>query len=262
MPVRLRRPSPALVLAAVALFVALGGPAQARKLLDGGDIRRGTVTSKQVADRGLKTRDLSRNTVRKLRTPPFGSVGGRQIKDSSIGAADLLTGAVTAPALAPDSVVSNSVVDGSLRGMDLGGGTIESTHIGNGQVRKPDIGTGAVGASEIQPGAVAGSEVLDGSLAVADLAVAQGTGTFGDLEPPLAAGTCTGVPSPAAQALPEGETLLDDVILPGRAAGWPGELALRAQPLDAGGVEVFACNTGKAPVEVAGLGFRWIALAG
>ena len=56
----MRRPSPASVIAPSALFVALGGPAQAARLIDGDDIRKGTVGSKQVKDRSLKPRDLSK----------------------------------------------------------------------------------------------------------------------------------------------------------------------------------------------------------
>ena len=43
-----RRPSPAMVVALIALFVALGGPAQAKRVIDGGSIRKGTITSKQI----------------------------------------------------------------------------------------------------------------------------------------------------------------------------------------------------------------------
>src|SRR5262245_2774117 len=65
-----RRPSPALIIALVALFVALGGPAQARRLINGHDIRKGTVTSRQVKDHSLTTGDLRPSAVRSLRTTP------------------------------------------------------------------------------------------------------------------------------------------------------------------------------------------------
>ena len=57
-----RRPSLALVVALLALFVALGGPAEAQRLLGKGD-----VNSRVVKDRSLKLRDLSKRTVRDLR---------------------------------------------------------------------------------------------------------------------------------------------------------------------------------------------------
>ena len=48
-----------MLIALLALFVALGGPAQARKLINGADIRKGTVRSAQIKDRSLTERDLS-----------------------------------------------------------------------------------------------------------------------------------------------------------------------------------------------------------
>ena len=57
---RPRRPSAALVVALLALFVAVGGPAEAARL----------IGSKDVKNRSLKTEDLSRKAVKTLRTTP------------------------------------------------------------------------------------------------------------------------------------------------------------------------------------------------
>jgi hypothetical protein len=84
---RLRRPSPALVIALVALFVVLGGTATAASLINGKRIKPGTITAKQIkkstitSDRiknGTLTRsDLSSATVNALRgaTGPAGPAG-------------------------------------------------------------------------------------------------------------------------------------------------------------------------------------------
>ena len=53
-----RRPSAALVVALLALFVAVGGPAEAARL----------IGSKDVKNRSLKTEDLSRKAVKTLQT--------------------------------------------------------------------------------------------------------------------------------------------------------------------------------------------------
>src|SRR5687767_1908207 len=105
----MRRPSPATVIAIVALFVAAGGPAQAAKLIDGGDIKQGTVGSKQIKDRTVARRDLTREAVRTLKATP----------DGSIGAAKLADDAVTTRALAPGSVLTGTVGDNSLTAADL-----------------------------------------------------------------------------------------------------------------------------------------------
>ena len=44
-------PPHAMVVALAALFVALGGPAQAAKLIDGKKIKKNSITSKQVKRR-------------------------------------------------------------------------------------------------------------------------------------------------------------------------------------------------------------------
>ena len=65
-----------MLVALLALFVALGGPAQARHLIDGKDIRSGTVASAQIKDRSITTRDLSPDTVRALRVTADASIDG------------------------------------------------------------------------------------------------------------------------------------------------------------------------------------------
>jgi len=130
-----RRPSPALVIALLALFVALGGPAQARRLIDGKEIRKGTVRSRQVKDHSLSTRDLSRAAVRSLRRTP----------DRSVTAAKLADGAVTAGKLAPGSVTGAAVADGSISGADILDGTLTTLDVtryaGRFRVLPEDIGT-------------------------------------------------------------------------------------------------------------------------
>jgi hypothetical protein len=126
-----RRPSPAMVVALIALFVALGGPAEAKKrLMDGGLIRKGTVTTRQIKNGSVAKADLSKAAVRSLTATPANSVGSAQIVDGSVLAADLgagsvgpgqlTTGAVTASKLAGDSVGGGSVANGSLQTVDIG----------------------------------------------------------------------------------------------------------------------------------------------
>ena len=55
-----RRPSPAMVVALIALFVALGGPADARKLLDGKLLRKGSVTGRAIKDHSIAKADLTK----------------------------------------------------------------------------------------------------------------------------------------------------------------------------------------------------------
>jgi hypothetical protein len=125
-----RRPSPAMVVALIALFVALGGPAQAKRLIDGNSIRKNTITSRQVKNGSLAKADLSKTAVRSLSATPGNSVRSAQIADGSVlapdlglgsvGAGQLQPGAVTASKLAADSVGGGSVANGSLQTVDIG----------------------------------------------------------------------------------------------------------------------------------------------
>ena len=64
---RLRRPKFSTVIALVALFAVLGGSAYAAKnVINGKDIKKGTVTTKAVKDGTLKTKDLSSKAKTKL----------------------------------------------------------------------------------------------------------------------------------------------------------------------------------------------------
>lgn len=119
-----------MVVALIALFVALGGPAQARRLVDGGSIRTGTITTKQIKNGSVAKADLSKTAVRSLTATPASSVRSAQIADGSIlapdlgigsvGANQLATGAVTASKLAADSIGGGSVANGSLQTVDVG----------------------------------------------------------------------------------------------------------------------------------------------
>jgi hypothetical protein len=125
-----RHPSPAMVVALIALFIALGGPAQAKRLIDGGSIRKGTITTKQIKNGSVAKADLSKAAVKSLTATPANSVRSQQIADgsvlapdlgaASVGAAQLQPGAVMASKLAGDSVGGGSVANGSLQTVDIG----------------------------------------------------------------------------------------------------------------------------------------------
>jgi hypothetical protein len=119
-----------MVVALIALFVALGGPAQAKRLIDGGSIRKGTITSKQIKNGSVAKADLTKAAVSSLTATPASSVRSAQIADGSVLAPDLglgsvgqgqlAPGAVSASKLAADSVGGGSVANGSLQTVDIG----------------------------------------------------------------------------------------------------------------------------------------------
>ena len=58
-----RLPSPATVIACIALVGAWGGPALADALITGADVRNGSLTSRDVKNKSLSGRDLRSNTI-------------------------------------------------------------------------------------------------------------------------------------------------------------------------------------------------------
>jgi hypothetical protein len=109
-----RRPSPALVLAAIALVVAVVGEAQAAPrtktvvIVRKGQIAKGAVTANALAQGAVHPKALA-----------AGAVGGAAIKP----------GAVNGAAIAPDSVGSGQLAPGSVYGGALGEVTLHSAAI-------------------------------------------------------------------------------------------------------------------------------------
>lgn len=124
-----RRPSAALIVALLALFVALGGPAQAAHLINGKLLKKGTVTGKAVKNRSLGVRDLSRPSIRKLQATPKGSITEAQ----------LANGAVTPGKLAPGAVGSAAIAAGGVSSGNIAGGAVGSPQVADGSLDARDI---------------------------------------------------------------------------------------------------------------------------
>ncbi|MEA2340363.1 MAG: hypothetical protein QOG11_440 [Solirubrobacteraceae bacterium] len=107
------RPSPAMVVAVIALVVALGGTGYAASQL------------------------------------PPNSVGRKQLRDGAVGATKIRTNAVGATQIRADAVRSKQVQDGSLTAKDLAPGVVPKSA---GQVRQASgdpVPAGAVGAASV-----------------------------------------------------------------------------------------------------------------
>lgn len=218
-----RRPSPATVIALIALFVALGGPAQAARLVSGPQIR----------NRSISTIDLNRGTIRFLRQVPARSVRTAQIVDGQVLARDLAAGAVT----------SAGVADGSLRGGDLAGGTVGAAQ----------LAPGAVTASRLSAGSVSGASLADGTLQTVDIGSFAGSvqvaPNFSQFTAVGAAGSCQTavVTAPTAVAQPQ-PNIADDVIIVTPPVGWPDQLVVTGIPGAGNQLRIAVCNASNAPI--------------
>jgi len=216
------------VIAGLALFVALGGPAEAQRLLSGSDIKKNSITSKQVKDRSLEAKDLSGKARRSLTATPQGS-----ITDAQIGA-----GAVT----------SRAVADGTLTADDLANDAVGTEEVADNAVGQSEIRNNGVGATEIADQSIDGGEIIDGGLRARDVARFSGT-----LEARFAVGTPPGIPANDCVAAVVTNSAADvanadiseDLILVSAGAGWPTKLSYHVK--NGSGSEkdksfLFACN--------------------
>jgi hypothetical protein len=119
-----RRPSPALLLAFVALTIAVVGQAWAAPaktkvvVVRKGQIAKGAVGAKALAKGAVRPRALA-----------AGAVHPKALAAGAVGAAAIRPGAVGAAALAPDAVTSGALATGSVYGGALGEVTLHSAAI-------------------------------------------------------------------------------------------------------------------------------------
>jgi hypothetical protein len=126
------RPSPALVIACVALFAALTGSAIAA------GVGKNTVRSPQIVDGTIRTVDL---------------------RDNAVAAGKIAPDAVDTTEIAENGVDSSDVAPESLTAADLGAASVTSSEVADQSLTANDLGPDSVGSSELQAGAVRASEL-------------------------------------------------------------------------------------------------------
>jgi hypothetical protein len=126
-------PSPAMVVACVALIVALGGSAYAA-------LSKNSVKSKQIAPKAVKTSELAKAAVK-----------GSKIADRAISEAKLLDGAVTSAKIADETISSADLGPLAVKIADLG--VVVNSRYADAPL--PDDGTRASAVAECPAGQVA-----------------------------------------------------------------------------------------------------------
>jgi hypothetical protein len=206
-----------MVVALLALFVALDGPATAARLIDGRSIKKNSVTTTQIRNGSLGTQDLSKKAIKSLQVTPWGSVGAQQLR----------AGAVTARAVGAKAVDGTKLADGA---------------VGNGALAPQ-----AVTPTKLADGAVGAAAVADGGLQTKDLGDFYGSVSV-DFDP-FPANTCQVAkdiaPQPSAPA--QGNVIADDVVSVSAGPGWPDPIVVSGNPGAGNTLRIVACRVGGTP---------------
>jgi hypothetical protein len=128
------RPSPALVIACIALFAALTGSAIAA------GVGKNTVRSPQIVDGTIRTIDLRDNAVAAGKIAPD-AVDTTEIAENGVDSSDVAPEALTSADLGAASVTSSEVADQSLTANDLGPDSVGSSELQAGSIRASELGT-------------------------------------------------------------------------------------------------------------------------
>ena len=143
------RPSPALAISLVALFVALSGSAvalQGKNSIDHNDLRKHVVhrgkihnqavTSAKVADESLLATDLA-----------LDSVTSAEIATNAVGLAEIATSAVGAAEIAANAVDQDEIENGSVGTSELAGGAVTVSKL-NGVTATFNLDFGSIAADD------------------------------------------------------------------------------------------------------------------
>jgi hypothetical protein len=118
MPTRLR-PSPAMVVALIALFASLSGIAWAANTVGSGDVIDNSLQSVDLKDNAaVKSADVVNDTV------VGGGLAAADLKSGSVGTSEVAADSLGAGDLAPGSVGSSEVANDSLTGADVSEATL------------------------------------------------------------------------------------------------------------------------------------------
>ncbi|MEX2108761.1 MAG: hypothetical protein WD827_07735 [Solirubrobacterales bacterium] len=150
---RNRRPSPALVISCLALFLTLAGSALA--------LPQNTVRSPQIVDGTIRTVDLRDNAVKAAKIAPD-AVAEEEIAENAVASAEVATDSLTAADLGAASVTSSEVADQSLTGNDLGPGSVGASELGTITVRTESAPLKVGDSGGVTANCLAGEQVLSG----------------------------------------------------------------------------------------------------
>ena len=217
---RRRLPSPALIVAVLALIVGLSGSAlavnAAKNSVTTKSIKNGAVKSKKIAKKAVKTKHLA---------------------DGAVKEANLGDGAVTAPKLGDSAVTTAKLANGAVSADKLGKDAVTNEKIGDAAVDNAELAEESVSVGKIEPGALSASRFYEATAVQVNF-------------PSIAAHNCTASQPAGFENLQAG-----DRIVVNAPAGLPAPVIIKAAAQQ-GGLVLTACNISAASVDPASFAYR------
>jgi hypothetical protein len=222
-----------MVVALLALFIALDGPATAARVVSGASIKRNSITNKQIRNGTIGRLDLSKTAQNYLRTTPAKSVGVNQLRDGAVGG----------KALAAQAVDASKLANGAVGNSQLAAGAVDAGKLADESVGSAQLAAGAVTASKVADGSVGGAAIADGNLQTRDLGDFFGTVTV-DF-PEFAPDSCqVSAFSPTPNGMPNKQIADDVVSVSPSTSGWPDPVVVTANPGANNTIRIVACRIG------------------
>lgn len=241
------RPSPALVLASAALFISLGGPAEAARMINGQSIRASSITSKQIRNGSLAARDLNPAARRLFTGVRAGSIGSAELADNGVTAIDVGTGAIGSDEVAPNALLSE----------DLGTNSVQGDELAPNSVQGDELAANSVTGDELVLDSVTSGEIRDGSLTSRDFGEFTGVLPL-DFPNQVPASECLTAVAKDVPGLRPNVTLEDDIVLVSAPSGF--KLTVTAKATGPRDIAVTVCNPTNGNQNLGPQQFRFVAL--
>jgi hypothetical protein len=149
------RPSPALVISCLALFLALTGSAFAV------GIAKNSVRSAQIVDGSVRALDLRDNAVNAPKIA-VNAVGSEEIAENAVASPEVVQDSLTNQDLGAASVASSEVADQTLSASDLGPDSVAASELGTVTVRTNSATVAKDANGSVSVACAAGEQVLSG----------------------------------------------------------------------------------------------------
>jgi hypothetical protein len=144
------RPTPALIVAVVALVVAMSGAAVAlpgKGQVKGNDIAKGAVKANSIAKGAVGSKQIKGKSIR-----------GNRLKDGAIRHKQLGAGAVTSVKLLDAAVITAKILDGAITGDKIADAAITAAKIADGTITSQQVAEGGLDSSNLSDLAVLSTE--------------------------------------------------------------------------------------------------------